>query len=86
MCAGYQATLPRLPELYVRITCPTLVLWAEHDQHFPPAHAERLYALIPGSRLRLIAQAEHWMPWYLADVVAKQIRHRLKKNRAASRD
>jgi pimeloyl-ACP methyl ester carboxylesterase len=73
MCAGYQATLPRLPELYGRITCPTLALWAEHDQHFPPAHAERLHALIPGSRLQIIARAEHWMPWYLADVVAEQI-------------
>ncbi len=75
MCAGYQATLPRLPELYGMIKCPTLVLWAEHDQHFPPAHAERLQSLIPGSQLKLIAGAEHWMSWYLADVVAEEIRN-----------
>ena len=75
MCAGYQGTLPRLPELYQRIDCPTLVLWGERDQHFPPAHAARLHAAIQGSVLQIIPHAEHWMAWYLADEVAKRIRH-----------
>src|SRR5262249_42124912 len=39
MCAGYQGTLPKLPDLYRQIRCPTLVLWGERDQHFPPVHA-----------------------------------------------
>jgi pimeloyl-ACP methyl ester carboxylesterase len=73
MCAGYQGTLPRLPELYGRIMCPTLVLWGEQDKHFPPAHAERLHAAISGSRLEIIPGAEHWMAWYLADEVGKRI-------------
>jgi pimeloyl-ACP methyl ester carboxylesterase len=73
MCAGYQGTLPRLSALYPRITCPTLILWGERDRHFPPAHAERLHALIPASRLEVLSAAEHWMPWYLADEIAARI-------------
>jgi pimeloyl-ACP methyl ester carboxylesterase len=74
LCAGYQGTLPRLPELYGQVRCPTLVLWAGGDKHFPPAHAERLHAAVPGSKLDVLAGAEHWMPWYLADDVAARIR------------
>jgi pimeloyl-ACP methyl ester carboxylesterase len=70
MCAGYQGTLPQLAELYCTITTPTLVLWGGRDRHFPIAHAERLHAAIPGSRLRIIDGAEHWMPWYRADELA----------------
>src|SRR5207247_4068854 len=73
MCAGYQGTLPRLPALYPRITCPTLILWGERDRHFPPAHAERLHTLIPGSHLEIVPAAEHWMAWYLAAEVARRV-------------
>lgn len=74
MCAGYQGALPHLPNLYGHITCPTLVLWAEEDKHFPPVHAKRLHAAIPGSRLHIVPRAEHWMAWYLADQMARRIR------------
>jgi pimeloyl-ACP methyl ester carboxylesterase len=74
LCAGYQGTLMQLPEAYKKITCPTLVLWGEQDQHFPPNHAKRLCAEIPSSRLQIIPEAEHWMAWYLADTVAQSIR------------
>jgi len=74
MCAGYQGTLPRLPELYQQISTPTLVLWGERDKHFPPVHAERLHSDIKGSRLRVIPDAEHWMALYMADRVAEEIR------------
>jgi pimeloyl-ACP methyl ester carboxylesterase len=73
MCAGYQGTLPRLPELYGQVRCPTLVLWAGADKHFPPVHAERLHAAVPGSQLDVVSGAEHWMPWYLANDVAIRI-------------
>jgi pimeloyl-ACP methyl ester carboxylesterase len=73
MCAGYQASLPRLPDLYARVAGPTLVLWGGRDRHFPPAHAERLHRLVPGSRLELIEGAEHWMAWYRAGEVADRI-------------
>jgi pimeloyl-ACP methyl ester carboxylesterase len=74
MCAGYQGTLEQLPEMYLQIQCPTLVLWAELDKHFPPVHAERLHAAIPGSRLDILAGGEHWMPWHLAAEVAARMR------------
>ena len=74
LCAGYQGTLMQLPDVYKKIVCPTLVLWGEQDQHFPPNHARRLNALVPGSSLEIIPGAKHWMPWYLADSVAQSIR------------
>jgi pimeloyl-ACP methyl ester carboxylesterase len=74
LCAGYQGTLMKLPEVYQKITCPTLALWGEQDQHFPPNHAKRLCAVVPGSSLKIIPEAKHWMAWYLADTVAQSIR------------
>jgi len=74
MCAGYQGTLPQLPEMYRQIQCPTLALWAERDKHFPPVHAERLHETVAGSRLEIVPGAEHWMPWHLADEIATRMR------------
>jgi pimeloyl-ACP methyl ester carboxylesterase len=79
LCAGYQGTLMQLPEAYKKITCPTLVLWGEQDQHFPPAHAKRLSAAIPGSSLEIIPEGTHWMPWYLASTVGRSIRNFLRQ-------
>ncbi len=73
LCAGFQGSLPRLPELYATIRRPTLVLWGAQDRHFPPVHARRLHAAIPGSRLEVLAGAEHWMVWHRADDVAAAI-------------
>ena len=73
MCGGYQGALPRLPELYPAIRCPTLVLWGERDRHFPPIHARGLHSAIPGARLALVPEGEHWMAWHAADEVAEQI-------------
>jgi pimeloyl-ACP methyl ester carboxylesterase len=73
MCAGYEGTLARLPDLYRRIACPTLVLWGGQDKHFPPRHAERLHGAIAGSRLEIIPGAAHWMPWYCAEEVAARL-------------
>lgn len=74
LCAGYQGTLMQLPDAYKKITCPTLVLWGEQDQHFPPDHAKRLSVTIPGSTLEIVPEAKHWMAWYLPDTVAQSIR------------
>jgi pimeloyl-ACP methyl ester carboxylesterase len=74
LCAGYQGTLPRLPQLYEQIACPTLVLWGERDQHFPIEHARRLSAAIAGSSLKIIPGGEHWMAWNLVDLVAPAIK------------
>jgi pimeloyl-ACP methyl ester carboxylesterase len=70
MCAGYQGTLDQLPALYETIRCPTLVLWAEHDKHFPLVQGTRLHQAIPGSTLCVVPNATHWMPLTHAQQVA----------------
>jgi pimeloyl-ACP methyl ester carboxylesterase len=73
LCAGYQGTLPALPEIYARIACPALLLWAERDRHFPPVHAERLHQLIAGSRCEIIRAAHHWMVWTQPEEIARRV-------------
>jgi pimeloyl-ACP methyl ester carboxylesterase len=73
MCAAYQGSFPRLPEHFARIACPTLVLWADGDRHFPTAHAMRLHSAIANATLSIVPEAEHWMAWYLAEPVARAI-------------
>ena len=73
MCAGYQAQLPRLPEMAKHIACPALILWADHDAHFPKAQAEWLHSRIAGARLEIVQGTEHWMAWHRPDEVAQRI-------------
>jgi pimeloyl-ACP methyl ester carboxylesterase len=74
LCAGYQGTLPSLPQMYDKIACPVLALWAEKDGHFPPRQGERLHQAIAGARLEVVPEAKHWMAWYQADEVARRLR------------
>ncbi|MCU1331270.1 MAG: alpha/beta hydrolase [Candidatus Angelobacter sp.] len=78
MCAGYQGTLSRLPDLYKMIERPTLVLWAENDKHFPVEQARRLHALIAHSQLQIVPRGEHWMAWSMAKELATRIHVFLK--------
>ena len=73
MCAGYQGALKQLPGLYATIRCPTLVLWAEHDKHFPVVQARRLHQTIPGSTLEIVPGATHWMPLSRTPLLAESI-------------
>ncbi|MEO7093306.1 MAG: alpha/beta hydrolase, partial [Polyangiales bacterium] len=73
LCAGYQATLSRLPVHYARIAVPALVLWGENDRHFPPVHAERLRETIAGAQLTIVEGGEPWMIWDRAAEIAARI-------------
>jgi pimeloyl-ACP methyl ester carboxylesterase len=73
MCAGYEAQLPRLPARYQQVRCPTLILWAERDKHFPPAQARFLATQVPHAQLEIIPQATHWMVLTRAPEVAKRL-------------
>jgi pimeloyl-ACP methyl ester carboxylesterase len=73
MCAGYDGTLARLATKYASIQAPTLVLWADHDKHFPPQHARRLHGVLPNARLEIIPNARHWMPLSMPEAVARHI-------------
>jgi len=73
MCAGYQGSLPKLPALYEQVLCPTLVLWAEHDKHFPVVQAKRLQSTIPLARLQVVTAGSHWMALERAPDIAVEI-------------
>jgi pimeloyl-ACP methyl ester carboxylesterase len=73
MCAGYQAALPRLPDDYQAISCPTLILWGARDKHFPPIQGQRLQELVSGSTLQVIEQGQHWMMWQHAQLLGAPI-------------
>jgi len=73
MCAGYQGTLPRLPEDYRQITVPVTALWGESDHHFPPSQGQRLVEIVPGASLQLIRGGDHWMVLSRAEQVAEAI-------------
>jgi pimeloyl-ACP methyl ester carboxylesterase len=79
MCAGYQGTLSELPALYQEVTCPTLVLWAEHDAHFPLVQAQRLHATISGAQLQVLPSGTHWMPLLRAEELAQRLLDWLSK-------
>jgi len=74
MCAGYEAQLPRLPERYQRVQCPTLILWGEKDKHFPPSQAHFLATQIPHAEVAILPGATHWMVLAQAQEVAARLR------------
>lgn len=74
MCAGYEAQLPRLPERYRRVQCPTLILWGEKDKHFPPSQAHFLATQIPHAEVAILPGATHWMVLAQAQQVAVRLR------------
>ncbi len=73
LCAGYQGSLPALPEIYRTIACPTLILWGGRDAHFPTPQARGLQRLIDGARYQLVAGGGHWMAWHQSAAVASAI-------------
>jgi pimeloyl-ACP methyl ester carboxylesterase len=82
MCAGYEAQLPRLPQWYRRVQCPTLLLWAERAKHFPLAHATYLQTQIPQAQLVVVRGGTHWMVVAQPNEVAAHIQrfHRSLRN------
>ena len=44
------------------ISCPTSVIWGQHDRLTPPSIGRRLQAAIPGATLDVIAGARHFTP------------------------
>ena len=50
---------PQLRKWIHRIRLPTLIVWGDDDQIFPPAYAEAWHELIPGSRLEIVPRCGH---------------------------
>lgn len=63
MCAGYQASLPRVTALFSTIEADTLIAWADDDPHFPIVQGEAVASAIPAATLEVMAGASHWFMW-----------------------
>lgn len=50
---------PKLERRLHRVTCPTLVLWGEHDDLVPIEHGERYVERIPDARLQVLPGVSH---------------------------
>jgi pimeloyl-ACP methyl ester carboxylesterase len=73
LCAGYQATLPRLVDDYRRIAVPTRIVWGGRDRHFPSRQGEALHRVIAGSEFTVLPHGTHWMAHAAAEDVAAAI-------------
>ncbi|HEX7118587.1 MAG TPA: alpha/beta fold hydrolase [Longimicrobiales bacterium] len=52
------------------VRTPTLVIWGRRDAFFPPVHAERAAARLPGAHLKWIEGAGHSPNWEAPGAVA----------------
>jgi pimeloyl-ACP methyl ester carboxylesterase len=59
--------------LYRDIAAPVLILWGEEDGWIPPPTGRRLQAMIPGSQLRLIPAAGHFLQEDAPEAVARHL-------------
>jgi pimeloyl-ACP methyl ester carboxylesterase len=62
--------LGRLPE----VSCPTVVLWGEHDALIPLRHGRLLAAGIPGADLQIVPAAGHLLALEHPEVFAAAVR------------
>jgi pimeloyl-ACP methyl ester carboxylesterase len=53
---------PKLQERLPRIDAPTLVVWGENDDFFPPRYGEALVEILPHARLELVPRCGHLAP------------------------
>jgi len=53
-------TVNALDRLYLAAHLPTLIVWGEHDEIIPAAHAHAAHEAIPGSRLEILDGVGHF--------------------------
>lgn len=54
---------PKLERRLERITCPTLIVWGEHDRLIPPVYGDAFHRAISGSELVMLTGTGH-MPMF----------------------
>src|SRR6266849_21012 len=54
---------PKLERRLERITCPTLIVWGEHDRLVPPVYAEAFHRCIADSQVAMLSGTGH-MPMF----------------------
>jgi pimeloyl-ACP methyl ester carboxylesterase len=62
----------RVPDLG-RITCPTLMLMAEHDRHISPAASRETAKALPNCEWECFGSTAHLLPWEIPDQIADRI-------------
>jgi pimeloyl-ACP methyl ester carboxylesterase len=63
---------PRLPAHLRRVECPSLVLWGRQDKLFPLAIGEYYAQHLPNSRLEVIDNCGHMLPFEKTDEFVKR--------------
>ncbi len=58
--AGQPNLIRSVQDNLPQITCPTLILWAEHDRWFPVSDGERLRDRLPNAKLQIIPNCGHY--------------------------
>jgi pimeloyl-ACP methyl ester carboxylesterase len=60
--------------LYLTDEMPTLLIWGEDDAVIPAEHARIAHELMPGSRLELVADAGHFLPFERPELLDRLLR------------
>jgi 2-hydroxy-6-oxonona-2,4-dienedioate hydrolase len=68
-CGGDYINAARLPE----ISCPTLVLWSDHNPGKPYERVKPAIDSIPGVTVRIVANAAHWPQFEQSDEVNRSM-------------
>jgi pimeloyl-ACP methyl ester carboxylesterase len=69
---------PKLARRLRRVTCPTLVLWGDHDPLLPLAHAERYRDLIARAELQVVRDCGHLPQLEQSDRFVEAVREFLR--------
>jgi pimeloyl-ACP methyl ester carboxylesterase len=69
--------------LYLAHEVPTLIVWGDHDQVIPVSHAHIAHELMPGSRLEIVENAGHFLPFERPEVLDRILRDFLATTKPA---
>lgn len=58
--AGQPNLLSAVQAKLDQVTCPTLILWSEHDRWFPTSHGEQLRDRLPNAQFKIIPNCGHY--------------------------
>jgi pimeloyl-ACP methyl ester carboxylesterase len=70
--------------LYLAHEVPTLIVWGDHDQVIPVSHAHIAHELIPGSRLEIVENAGHFLPFERPELLDRVLRDFLATTKPAN--
>lgn len=59
---GQPNLIRSVQEKLSEVTCPVLILWAEHDRWFPVSDGRKLYDRLPNAQFRVIPNCGHYAP------------------------